>query len=58
MAIGMRARINEELEYLSTSSQYSERLKVRCFKFHSPPAKENYTAWLGGETLYQVLFIC
>lgn len=51
MAIGMQARIKEELEYLSTSSQYSERLKVRCFKFHSPPAKENYTAWLGGETL-------
>lgn len=49
MATGMRSRIKEELEYLSASSQYSEKLKIRCFKFHTPPAKENYTAWLGGE---------
>ncbi|XP_034254968.1 actin-related protein 10 [Thrips palmi] len=48
MAIGMGARIKEELEFLSASPQYSERLKIRSFQFHSPPAKGNYTAWLGG----------
>ncbi|KAE8750900.1 hypothetical protein FOCC_FOCC002328 [Frankliniella occidentalis] len=48
MAVGMKARIKEELSYLAASAQYSEKLKLRTFKFHSPPAKENYTAWLGG----------
>ncbi|KAK3918757.1 Actin-related protein 10 [Frankliniella fusca] len=48
MAVGMKARIQEELNFLVSSPQYSEKLKLRTFKFHTPPAKENYTAWLGG----------
>lgn len=50
MALGMRARIQQELNFLVASPQYSEKLKVRTFKFHTPPAKENYTAWLGGKS--------
>lgn len=47
MATGMRARICEELKSLVVSPQYCDKLKVRTFKFHTPPAKENFAAWLG-----------
>lgn len=55
MAMGMQARIQQELIYLASSPQYSEKLKVQTFKFHSPPSKENYTAWLGGMVVLDVL---
>ncbi|XP_034946973.1 actin-related protein 10 [Chelonus insularis] len=48
MAKGFAARLKQELTYLVKSELYSEKLKIRTFKFHSAPCKPNYTAWLGG----------
>uniref|UniRef100_A0A1B6EDD0 Actin-related protein 10 n=1 Tax=Clastoptera arizonana TaxID=38151 RepID=A0A1B6EDD0_9HEMI len=56
MAPGFRARILEELQYLMTTSFYSEKLKIDTFKFHNPPAKENYVSWLGGNYFYKQYF--
>ncbi|KAI0212711.1 Actin-related protein 10 [Lamellibrachia satsuma] len=48
MLLGFKARLAEELRDLREKPRYKERLFVDAFKFHSPPAKENYVAWLGG----------
>ena len=50
MAPGFKARLAEELKALQEKPRYKQRLFVDAFKFHSPPAKENYVAWLGGCT--------
>lgn len=47
MAPGFKARLKEELFKQLKSERYS-KLKINKFKFHTAPAKENYTAWLGG----------
>ena len=49
MAPGFKARLAEELKDLRERPRYKQRLFVDAFKFHSPPAKENYVAWLGGQ---------
>lgn len=48
MAIGFASRLKSELLYLVNSKLYSEKLKVRKFKFHTAPSYANYTSWLGG----------
>lgn len=48
MATGFVSRLKSELLYLVNSNLYSEKLKVRTFKFHMTPSFANYTAWLGG----------
>ncbi|XP_021913743.1 actin-related protein 10 isoform X2 [Zootermopsis nevadensis] len=48
MAPGFKARLLGELKYLLQQPKYSSRLALKTFKFHKPPAKENYVAWLGG----------
>ena len=48
MAPGFKARLADELKDLREKPRYKQRLFVDAFKFHSPPAKENYVAWLGG----------
>ncbi|XP_014213455.1 actin-related protein 10 [Copidosoma floridanum] len=48
MAKGFASRLKTELLYLVNSELYSEKLKIRTFKFHTAPSKPNYTAWLGG----------
>lgn len=47
MAPGFKARLKEELLAKLELYRYKQ-LKNFKFKFHSPPSKENYTAWLGG----------
>jgi len=49
MLPGFKKRLVDELHELKTLPKYKERLAIETFKFHSPPAKENYAAWLGGE---------
>jgi len=49
MALGMCARIQQELCHQVTLPPYKEKFKVNEFKFHFAAAKENYTAWLGGK---------
>lgn len=55
MANGFKARLKEELLSLIKESKYTDKLFLDVFKFHSPPAKENYVAWLGGE-VYHLYF--
>ncbi|XP_041351944.1 actin-related protein 10-like [Gigantopelta aegis] len=48
MLPGFYHRLRLELYYLMSQLKYRKQLAVKVFKFHKPPAKENYTAWLGG----------
>lgn len=48
MASGFKARLLDELKHLVQQPKYESRLALKTFKFHKPPAKENYVAWLGG----------
>lgn len=48
MTKGFKARLKEELLSLIKQPKYSDKLFINVFKFHNPPAKENYVAWLGG----------
>lgn len=48
MTLGLKIRLQHELEALSKSDFYKERLFIDEFKFHSPPSKANCTSWLGG----------
>lgn len=47
MAKGFASRLKSELLELLKSDLYAEKLKINTFKFHTAPAKPNYTAWLG-----------
>lgn len=49
MAPGFKARLLDELRHLLQHPKYSSKLALKTFKFHKPPAKENYVAWLGGK---------
>uniref|UniRef100_A0A7G3A951 Putative actin-related protein 10 n=1 Tax=Lutzomyia longipalpis TaxID=7200 RepID=A0A7G3A951_LUTLO len=48
MTQGLTARLQEELTHLLNSDLYKGKLFIKSFKFHSAPAKANFTAWLGG----------
>jgi actin-related protein 10 len=48
MLPGFKRRLVTELHELKTLPKYKERLAIETFMFHTPPAKENYAAWLGG----------
>lgn len=54
MLPGFLHRIQLELYDLLKQPRYSNKLAIKKFKFHQPPAKANYTAWLGG-ALYGAL---
>lgn len=45
---GIKPRLKNELMKLIKSDYYKDRLFVENIKFHSAPAKPNFTAWLGG----------
>uniref|UniRef100_A0A2R5LJA1 Putative actin-related protein 10 n=1 Tax=Ornithodoros turicata TaxID=34597 RepID=A0A2R5LJA1_9ACAR len=47
MLPGFRHRLLNELHQLVKDPDYKRRMKISVFKFHNPPCKENYTAWLG-----------
>ncbi|XP_012264359.2 actin-related protein 10 [Athalia rosae] len=48
MSKGFLPRLKSELIALLESNLYSDKLKLKTFKFHTAPCKPNYTAWLGG----------
>nr|XP_022903365.1 actin-related protein 10 [Onthophagus taurus] len=48
MAPGFKARLRDELYRQLKNERYSKFKKIKRFLFHTPPAKDNYTAWLGG----------
>ena len=45
---GFLHRFNSELTHLVNIPTYVNKLAIKQFHFHSPPAQLNYTAWLGG----------
>ncbi|KAK9694182.1 actin [Popillia japonica] len=47
MAPGFKARLKAELYRQLKNERYSKFKNIKTIKFHTPPAKENYTAWLG-----------
>lgn len=51
MVPGFKARLREELYEHLKMDKYKNKLHIDKFKFHSPPSKDNYTAWLGGTYL-------
>lgn len=46
MLPGFKHRLLMEIKLLLTQKRYSN-LPIKSIKFHNPPSKENYTAWLG-----------
>lgn len=48
MLPGFYHRLQLELENLLKKPVYADQLGIKKFQFHKAPAKENYTAWLGG----------
>jgi len=53
MLPGFKHRLMTELRDLVATPKYQSRLGINTFKFHSPPAKDNCVAWLGGISYYQ-----
>lgn len=48
MVLGLQARLKSELLALVQTDSYKNRIFVNTVKFHEPPSKANFTAWLGG----------
>uniref|UniRef100_A0A8C2T0C3 Actin related protein 10 n=1 Tax=Coturnix japonica TaxID=93934 RepID=A0A8C2T0C3_COTJA len=48
MLPGFLHRLMAEIRYLVEKPKYKEVLATKTFKVHTPPAKPNYVAWLGG----------
>jgi hypothetical protein len=55
MMPGFLHRLNSELIHLVNIPPYVNKLAIKQFHFHSPPAQLNYTAWLGGMFLLLLL---
>lgn len=47
MIPGFKHRLSQELKHLVKDPFYARKMNLTSFKFHDPPSKENYTAWLG-----------
>lgn len=54
MLPGFKARLKEELETQLKCDRY-KKLNIIEFKFHYPPSKDNYTAWLGGNITFYIM---
>lgn len=50
MLPGFKHSLLEEVKSLLQDPRYCSRLPLKEIKVHSPPAKENYVAWLGAAT--------
>lgn len=49
MLPGFLHRLLAEIRSLVEKPKYRDALATKSFRIHSPPAKPNCTAWLGGE---------
>ncbi|GAB6021667.1 Actin- protein 10 [Chamberlinius hualienensis] len=47
MVPGFQHRLLMEIKHLLSEPRYKSKLALKTFKFHTPPAKENYVSWLG-----------
>jgi len=52
MLPGFKHRLMTELRDLIDTPKYRSQLGITTFKLHSPPAKDNCVAWLGGITYF------
>ena len=48
MIPGFLRRVQEELQHLIREPRYTNLLALKQFRYHTPPSKANFTAWLGG----------
>lgn len=50
MLTGFKSRLVSELNHLLRHADlsYASKLSISQFRFHVPPAQDNYTGWLGG----------
>lgn len=58
MMPGFLHRVQTELQHLIREPRYKNVLAIKKFRFHTPPAKANYTAWLGGEVEDLFVSLC
>lgn len=56
-ALGIAARLKNELLKLIKSDYYKDRLFINEVKFHTAPAKPNFTSWLGGSLYSSTEFV-
>lgn len=56
-APGLTARLKAELLKLIHSDYYKDQLFIQDVKFHTAPAKPNFTAWLGGSIYSSTEFV-
>ena len=52
MLAGFYPRLQGELQSLLERPHYRDSICIKQLRFHTPPAKPNYTAWLGGKFEY------
>lgn len=51
MLPGFLHRLLAEIRYLVEKPKYRKALGTKAFRIHTPPAKANCVAWLGGKNL-------
>lgn len=51
MLPGFLHRLLAEIRYLVEKPKYKKALGTKTFRIHTPPAKANCVAWLGGRTV-------
>lgn len=58
MLPGFLHRLLAEIRYLVEKPKYKKTLATKTFRIHTPPAKANCVAWLGGKNFFVCLFVC
>ena len=52
MLPGFLHRLLAEIRYLVEKPKYKKTLATKTFRIHTPPAKANCVAWLGGKNFF------
>lgn len=58
MLPGFLHRLLAEIRYLVEKPKYKKTLATKTFRIHTPPAKANCVAWLGGKIFFFLNFVC
>lgn len=56
MLPGFLHRLLAEIRYLVEKPKYKKTLATKTFRIHTPPAKANCVAWLGGKNFFYLFF--
>ena len=57
MLPGFLHRLLAEIRYLVEKPKYKKTLGTKTFRIHTPPAKANCVAWLGGKNFCLFFFV-